>query len=224
MFLSRSWLVLVLAVLPAQQFSGVLEETDSVHEGTRRYDSYSITVEAMQQVTVRMTSEEFDTYLIVRSPGGTTYSNDDHDGTSVSQVDFVASEGGQWEILASAFTMDLGGAYTIDVTLGGIAEIDELSGRLDPTDTETPKGEYYDTHTIEVGDETPFTLELVAYGFDGYLVARSPQGEVWRNDDAGDTSLSRIGPLAGAGSWTVYVTTSFAAQVGAYDLKVIRLP
>ena len=133
-------------------------------------------------------------------------------------------EGGEWAILASAFTMDLGGAYTIEVTLGGIAEMETISGRLDPSDEEALKGEYYDTHTIEIADETPFTLELVAFGFDGYLVARSPDGQVWRNDDAGDASLSRIGSLSGAGTWTVTATTRFAGEVGAYDLHVIRVP
>jgi hypothetical protein len=46
---------------------------------------------------------------------------------------------------------------------------------------------------------------------------------MWRNDDAGGISLSRVGPLTGAaGDWTVYATSNGPEAVGAYDLRIIR--
>jgi hypothetical protein len=177
-----------------------------------------------QQVTVRMTSAEFDTYLIVRGPDGTEFVNDDFESMSVSQVDFVAPVAGEWTVMASGFDSDALGAYELEITFGGVGEVETISGRLDPSDSVALKGEYYDTYTIEISGDGDFVLELQSYGFDGYLVAESPSGERWRNDDAEDISLSRIGPLSGAGTWTVYVTTSFEEQVGAYDLRVIRFP
>lgn len=224
----KTFPVLLLLVLPAgipgQSFTGVLDATDPLWQDTRHFDAYPITLEEGQAATVRMTSEEFDTYLIVRSPGGQELTNDDYESMSVSQLEFIASEAGEWTVMASAFNRDQGGSYTLEVTLGGIAEIETLSGRLDPSDTEAIKGEFYDTHEIEITDDGPFTLELECFGFDGFLVARSPDGETWRNDDADDPSRSRIGPVSGAGTWTIIVTSAYAGGVGAYDLNIIRVP
>lgn len=217
-------LLLFAPGLQAQVHTGTLEASDPLLDGSRHYDSYPITVEMQQQVTVRMTSQEFDTYLIVRGPDGAEFINDDFESMSVSQVDFVAPAAGEWTVMASGFGTDALGSYELEITLGGVGQIETIAGRLDPSDPMALKGEYYDEHSIEVGDDGEFVLELEAYGFDGYLVAESPSGERWRNDDADRVSLSRIGPLSGMGTWTVYVTTSFEEQVGAYDLRIIRFP
>lgn len=223
----RIFLALVVmfaaAALP-QSFSGVLEASDPIVDDARHYDVYTVAMEKRQQVTIRMTSSEFDTYLIVRSPGGVTFTNDDFESQSVSQLEFLAPEAGKWTIMASAYDMSGSGSYTVDVTLGAIGEVETISGRLDPSDAEAIKGEYYDTHTIEVTDVRPFSIELSTFGFDGYLVVRSPDGQTYRNDDAESTTRSRVGPLTGSGTWTVMVTSAMAGEVGAYDLDIIRFP
>jgi len=220
--------MVVMAAIPtvaaAQTFSGVLDANDPLWEDSRPYDSYTVQVEQFQQVTVRMESPAFDTYLIVRGPNDETYSNDDFESQSVSQVEFVAPSGGTWTILASAYSTDMGGAYTVEVTLGAKGDVRTIEGRLTPNDEESLKGEYFDTHSVEIDGNSPFTVELTSYGFDGYLVVRAPDGRTWRNDDADSTELSRVGPLSGAGTWTVFVTSSSAEQVGAYDLRIIRFP
>lgn len=224
LFLMLSMAAATVSAAPAQSFSGVLASSDPVWESSRHYDTYTIEVAQNQQVTVHMTSSEFDTYLIVRGPDGTTYTNDDYESQSVSHLEFLATAAGNWMVMASAYDMQGAGSYTVDVTLGAVGEVETMSGRLDPTDPEALKGEYYDTHTIEVSDDRSFTVELTSFGFDGYLVVRSADGETWRNDDAESTTVSRIGPLSGVGTWTVIVTTASSDQVGAYDLKVIRFP
>lgn len=212
------------AAMPLQSFSGVLDASDPVVDDSRHYDAYTVTMEKRQQVTIRMSSSEFDTYLIARSPAGVTMTNDDFESQGVSQLEFLAPEGGKWTIMASAYDMQGSGSYTVEVTLGAIGDVETISGRLDPSDPEALKGEYHDIHTINVDDERPFTLELTSFGFDGYLVARSPDGQTWRNDDADSTARARIGPLMGAGAWTVTVTSAMAGEVGAYDLDIIRFP
>jgi hypothetical protein len=68
----------------------------------------------------------------------------------------------------------------------------------------------------------PFTVELASFGFDGYLVVRAPDGQTWRNDDAGSASLSRLSDLPPmSGEWTVWVTTLGMEEVGAYDLRIL---
>ena len=222
--LAMALTVSMLAAAPGQSFSGVLESSDPVWEDSRHYDAYTVEVEQNQQVTVSMESAEFDTYLIVRGPDGTTFTNDDFEGTNSSQVQFLALAGGKWTIMASAFGTEAGGSYSVEVTLGAVGEVEVIDGRLDPSDAQALKGEYYDAHVVEIGDERPFTVELISYGFDGYLVVQAAGGETWRNDDTDSMNVSRVGPLSGAGTWTVTVTTSSPEQMGAYDLRIIRFP
>ena len=64
----------------------------------------------------------------------------------------------------------MGGAYALEVYLGGIGKLEVFPGRLDPSDAVALKGEYYDTHSIDITTSEPFVVELVSLGFDGYLV------------------------------------------------------
>lgn len=220
------FLGLLAAPAVAQTHSGALEPGDTTREFGELYDAYSFEAQEGQQVTVRLEGEpNLDTYLIVRSPAGTEWTNDDFEGNNVSQVSFVAGEAGTWDVWASAYNSEQRGTYTVVITPGGIAEVTTVSGRLDPSDTQSIKGEYYDTHTIAAPVSGTFSVELVSYGFDGFLHVASPSGQHWRNDDAGSTTLSRIENLQGApGEWTVDVTTIGEGAVGAYDLRVLVFP
>lgn len=217
-------LLLLATVAQAQTYEGALEAGDSVREGEIWYDAYTFEAATAQRVRVRMTSSTFDTYLIARSPTGVETINDDFEGQEVSQLDFLTSEAGTWTVWASAYGATMSGAYTLEVNLGGIGKIETLTGRLDPSDAVALKGEYYDTHSIDVKTSEPFMIELVSLGFDGYLVVTAPSGETWRNDDAGSQTLSRVGPIQGMGTWRVDVTSVAAGEVGAYDVRIITLP
>lgn len=232
---------LLLLAAPAfgQSFSGELQDGDTSREGGNRYDAYTFTLRDGQQAKVRMQSDAFDTYLIVKGPDGAEYTNDDFEGTSVSQVEFVASKGGTWTVWASAFSDEGRGAYTVEVTPGKIAQIATTEGRLDPRDQQFPKGEFYDLVERRMGN-TSFSVELVSYGFDGFLVVQSPSGRYYRNDD--DT-MGGSGPVGDGGSsdgniqrsalrdlqpeagvWKIWVTSLGADTYGAYDLRVLTFP
>jgi hypothetical protein len=209
-------------VASAETFSGSLSSGDVTGESGKYVDTYTIEVADGQELTVSMRSEFFDTYLIVEAPDGTTTENDDF-GPSLSQVSLVADRGGTWTIRATSYSGGTTGDYTVEVTLGRIGESTVMEGRLDPRDELAIKGEYFDTHTLSFEPGAEYYVELSSYGFDGYLAVRGPSGEMWRNDDSGSTTLARVGPLQGAsGDWTVYVTTSYEGEMGAYDLKVTK--
>lgn len=231
--MQRLPLLLALAALavpaalaqPVQNLSGTLAAGDPTREGGMRYDAHAITAREGQMVKVRMTSDAFDTYLVVKGPNGEEHTNDDFEGTRVSQVEFVASTGGAWTVWASAFTGEAEGAYTVEVTPGAIATVELTEGRLDPRDKQLPKGEFYDLVERAFRSGVPFTVELKSYGFDGYLVLESPTGKMYRNDDDGDAATSRLRDVAPEpGTWKIYVTTTGADAMGAYDLRVITFP
>jgi hypothetical protein len=222
----RMLLTLALVLGPtaagAETFEGSLSSRDQTRDGGQPYDTYTFAAEAGQLVTVRMESDEFDTYLIVESPSGELSENDDTP-TGGSQLDLIVAEGGEWTIRASSYSSDTSGEYTVTVDKGAVGQVESSEGRLDTRDQSSIKGEYYDTHEVQLRPGQQAYIELRSLGFDGYLAVRSPSGQLWRNDDAGSTTRSLIGPLDGeAGAWTIYVTSVGAEAVGAYDLNVIR--
>jgi hypothetical protein len=206
----------------AETFTGSLASGDETNDTGKYVDTYTFEVAEGQQMTVSMRSDVFDTYLIVQSPNGTTSENDDF-GPGLSQVTLIADRAGTWTVMATSYSSGTVGDYTVDVELGAIGESTVTEGRLDPRDEIAVKGEYFDTHSMTLGAGAEYYVELSSYGFDGYLAVRSPSGEMWRNDDAGETSTARVGPIAGEdGEWTIFVTTSYEGEMGAYDLKVTR--
>ena len=204
----------------AQTFSGSLAAGDATNDGGKYVDTFTFEAAEGQEITVSMRSDLFDTYLIVEAPDGTPTENDDF-GPGLSQVSLISDRAGTWTVRATSYSSGTTGDYTVEVALGRIGESTLIEGRLDPRDELALKGEYFDTHPVSLEPGGEYYIELESFGFDGYLAVRSPSGETWRNDDAGSTSLARVGPLVGAaGEWTVFVTTSYEGELGAYDLTI----
>ncbi len=218
-------LLLFAATAHAQNHTGTLDGSDPVRNEGIPYDTYTFEAASAQKVLLRMESETFDTYLLVKSPSGVETYNDDFGNSSVSQMEFLASEAGTWTVWATAYDANQSGDYTLNINLGGTGRIETMEGRLDPSDKVALKGEYFDTLSFDVESAEQFYVEMVSYGFDGYLVVTSPSGDIWRNDDTdGQTTLSRVGPLQGRGKWRVDATSASSEEVGAYDVKIITLP
>lgn len=192
------------------------------------YDAYTVSVEDGNQFTVTMTSQEFDTYLIVKSPSGQQWTNDDFGSTSVSQVDFNAPMTGEYTIWATAFSDSGRGSYEVRVKESSATVVFTETGRLDYDDEKLIKGEYYDEFIVTAPSSGEFFVELMPLGFNGFMRVTSPSGAqqttdlyTYYNDDQRSV---RLGPFEGErGTWTVEVTTSSPMEVGAYDVRVIQM-
>jgi hypothetical protein len=205
-------------------FQGMLDDNDPQREGGRPYEAHTFSATLGHEVTVTMTAADFDTYLIVRSPSGQEWSNDDFGDTRTSQVSFTASTSGAYTVWASAYTTDGRGAYEVRVSTRAARILSTVEGRLDYEDAQQIKGEYFDTLTIRPPTSGTFYVELMPLGFRGYLRVTSPDGQRHVAESAWDARSVRVGPLQGApGAWTVDITTMERDQVGAYDLRVTVL-
>jgi len=219
--------LLLVNPVVAQEYSGTLTEDAPTRDNGANYDEYTFEAESDEEVTVRLEAptEDFDTYLIVEAPNGETYENDDFEGLYVSQVTFTAPVNGEYAIWASSYSSGGTGDYTVTVDRTRYEVIEEVSGRLDPEDEQSIKGEYFDSLTMDVPNG-PFIVELRALGFDGYLRVMSPDGESWRNDDYGPSEdsyrLSRVEDLEGdGGEWQIDVTSYSESETGAYDVRIL---
>lgn len=208
-------------------FEGVLEDSDPRQQG-KPYDAYAIAATDGNEVTVTMTSTLFDTYLIVKSPSGREWSNDDFGSTSVSQVTFNAPETGSYTIWATAFGDTGRGAYEVRVTEATATVVALESGRLDYDDEQLIKGEYYDSFTVTAPSSGEFFVELMPLGFSPFMRVTAPSGATQSTDLYGyynaDQRSARLGPFEGErGTWKVEITTGSPGEVGAYDVRVIQM-
>ncbi|HEX9951553.1 MAG TPA: hypothetical protein VGB53_07280 [Rubricoccaceae bacterium] len=104
----------------AQTHSGTLEDGDETLDSGEFADGYTVEATAGQTITVDLTSSDFDTYVILRSPSGEQFDNDDFDGsTEHSQIVQRAGEGGTWRVVATTYEEGMGGAYRLAIRTGG---------------------------------------------------------------------------------------------------------
>ena len=180
------------------------------------------------ELTVTMSADGFDTYLIVKSPTGQQWTNDDFGSTSVSQVQLNAPTSGAYTIWATAFSESGRGPYEVRVEQTSATVVFTESGRLDYEDEQLIKGEYYDEFAVTAPSSGEFFVELMPLGFSGFMRVTSPSG-VHRTTDlytyyGQDQRSTRLGPFEGErGTWTVEVTTASPGEVGAYDVRVIEM-
>ncbi|MFL6212033.1 MAG: PPC domain-containing protein, partial [Pyrinomonadaceae bacterium] len=115
-------------ISPGQTLNGALAGTDCGLGDGSFYDEYTFTATAGQQLSVSMSSTDFDTYLFLLKPSETfpsqtTLQDDDGGGGTNSRIPatsgFVTvSETGTYSILANSFDANQTGAYSVTLTFG----------------------------------------------------------------------------------------------------------
>lgn len=212
------------AMAQIDTLSGQLTTDDHRREEAQYYDAHTVDVESACSIRVWLDSDEFDAFLVVKTPNGVELTNDDNEGSN-SFIEVLADEPGTYTIWASAYEAESTGSYKLVIDQSDEISIDRTEGRLVPRDEQLPKGEYVDVITKKIDTKEPFTVRLKSYGFDGYLVVTSPSGQTFRNDDfEGDYTVSQLNGLEPEkGEWKIQVTTLNVEEVGAYDLDIITM-
>ncbi len=127
----------------ATALTGTLESTDATLQGYGYADTYTFEGVAGEYALVDLQSDVFDPYLLLRSPGGEEFTNDDYEGnTTRSLLNMALTESGTWEVVASSFMGDETGAYTLDLNM--VTSGSELADS-------SPRSE---TGSLAAGDET----------------------------------------------------------------------
>ncbi|MEO0557596.1 MAG: tetratricopeptide repeat protein [Bacteroidota bacterium] len=178
---------------------------------------------------VRMYATTFDTYLILRSPSGQQYDNDDAEGSwyeSRVEIGPERVEVGEWGIVATTYTAGDTGPFVVAHRSVG-TEINSRTldpggwagAALTPTDSVLRDSSYADLYTLP-SDGQPFEIRLLSNGFDPYVTLRSPSGElIWNDDYDGSQRESRVVVAAPeVGEWTVFANSYAAGETGEYAL------
>ncbi|MGC9453629.1 MAG: hypothetical protein ACP5HU_02085 [Phycisphaerae bacterium] len=242
LFMSAVFCGLVFCPVAAAQES-LVDVTGELAEGDQKLpkgeysDEHSFEVEAGQTIQAVVKSDDFDTFLILRSPSGKLYTNDDwKEQLDTSRVDVFGAEQGRWQATVTSFGVGEEGDYSLKIEQlpaepaheapepGESGVVLRRKGWLLPGGKRLPKGEIYEEYSFELEENVSIRVKLNSEGFDTFLVLRSPSGQQWVNDDWQEGRDSRIELVTSeAGEWTAMATSYAPAETGAFDLTVEQL-
>jgi hypothetical protein len=214
--------------------TGTLEEGDRQMDDGALYDAYVLHGRPGETLVVRMTSEEFDTYLHWGSDDDGDWmeedENDDYgDGTDSRLVVHLTDEG-EFELRAAGFDEDEQGAYELRVTAisqpsaGRITVGQTIRAELDESDHEGADG-YEDHYVIRGAPGAQVTVFAQSDDFDTYLEFgpwRDGQLDITADDDDGGqgTNSEMVAEFGDEGVYHVVVRSFDGEETGAYTLRV----
>lgn len=99
-----------------QTINGSLSSADLTRGNDAYIDKYSLTGRAGDEFVVDLSSSEFDTYLIVTTPNGEEFTNDDYQGnTERSRLRLIMEESGTVTLVVTSFSAGELGSYKLGV-------------------------------------------------------------------------------------------------------------
>lgn len=212
---------------PAATVTGELRDGDGTLSGGEYRDLHDFEGRAGDSIVLDLTSSAFDPYLMVLTPDGETFRNDDYDGSSTrSRLELTLTESGRYRVTVTSFAAGETGNYRLELP-GATAEaavvpVGTVSGRLEAGDDRLADGAFFDTHTFEGRSGQRVVVDLRSEDFDTVLQVVPPTRDVERNDDVSESSQnSRLElTLHESGTYRVRVTSFDSGMTGDYTLEL----
>lgn len=230
------------AVTLGQRVAGALAQGDQALLTGELSDVYALDALAGANVSLNLSSDAFDAYLVVIGPRGQRFENDDSGGTRNASLELAIPDAGRYLIFASTYRQGETGAYELKVlpaqrasamTTPGAATppaagaqpagaVQTVSGALAAGDTTLTTGEFSDTYTYDLVAGSTVRFRLSSTAFDPYLIVRPPSGPQADNDDLSpqDRNAGLDYVVTQTGPHRVQVTSFRSGEAGAYTLAV----
>ena len=211
--------------------NGTLEASDRTLSTGELFDAYVYQGRAGQRLSVRLQTDQFDPYLMVRGPGVTEDNDDAAEGDLNSLIDLTLPEDGAYRILATSYQAGERGDYTLSVGTtaqqpavvvdGTLRDGEPVSGEFSSADPTRQGGQSFESWSFQGSAGDSVTIELTSRDVDTFLILRTPDGVEETNDDISrrDTS-SRINMiLPTTGTYQVLASTYLSGAEGVYALE-----
>ncbi len=188
-------------------------------------DEFTFEGRSGQEAVIDLRSSDFDPYLIVSTPSGEQFDNDDYEGDmSRSLISLVLEESGTYEVLVTSYEAGESGGYTLQMDVGEAVELAGLreeTGTLGRGDSTLDDGEYLDVYEFSGRPGQRVTIDLRSNDFDTYLILEVPNGDQQENDDSEDTTDSLlVTDITESGNYRIGVTSYEPGESGAYRLTI----
>jgi hypothetical protein len=236
------------SIAVGQSVSGDLSSDDELYPDTSYFQRWQLSAARGQDVTIDLTSSEFDPVLIVRGAADSSLINDDGGPGCASRVVFTARTAGPFTILVNTtasphrqtghFTLSVSpGTKPVDALNSGdcqpagtasgpvrsIGIGQPLSGTLSSSDELYPDTTYFQRFQFSARIGQDITVDLASRDFDPVLIVRGTADTSLINDDGGPGCDSRVVFTAQtSGPFTVLANTTSdpVRQTGRFTLTV----
>lgn len=191
-------------------------------------------------VEITLSSEAFDTYLILTGPGEDVVAEDDDGGAEFnSKLVIALPEDGVYTIWVGSYSGESTGEYTLSLTeTEGVADGsdtsaleeptisygEEIRGRIATDGARDPEyGDRTDRQAFDGNAGDTVEISMTADEFDTYLILTGPDGTelVAEDDDGGSgTNSTIVTDLPADGVYTIWAGSYSGTDTGEYTLSV----
>lgn len=203
-------------------FDGLLSASAPSEEG-RYYHDFTVEAREGRLLRLSLSSGMFDPYLVVTSPSGSVFEDDDSGGNGDAFVEIEAPESGTYRVRATTYGAGGLGVYTLGFEESRPREpVADFTGEIDPTGVTDEAGRPFAEHEYEAEAGETAVIQAESADFDTVLTVRDPQGNiVAENDDFGSGWNSRVElEFARTGTYTITVSAYWDDQSGAYRVTI----
>lgn len=211
---------------------GALDSRDEF-DGSRYLDRLSVDLRSGDDVSVVLSSRDFDTVVQVWYDGRMVAENDDRRGGGTdSWAAFEAPYSGTYEVVVTTWASRTAGSYSLSVDVAdrrpppvssggyGSGGTGAIVGDLGYRDVADRSGRYTDSHWVNLSRGETLDIELSSGDFDTVVEVRLDGWVVATNDDARGTDSALRIEVGQSGQYEVVVTSYRAWESGRYTLSI----
>ena len=220
---------------------GYLDEEDNYDEDEEsHYDEYAFRAEAGRRYSITMSSEDFDSYLVLGTGSGDAMEeisrNDDSGGGYDSRILFSPQTSGSYTVRATSFGGGSAGAYRLQVSeaaavgplvVSPLAIGGTVNGTLDDSDQVADDGSFFDAYSFTGRQGERVEIVMRSDDLDSYLEVGEPAAAgdeffaEFSDDDSGGNLDSRIRmTLPRTGEYQVRAYSLYPDGTGAYTVTL----
>ncbi len=222
----------VTSIRAGDRIQGTLEPGDDMERSRGTFaDRYEIDLHAGDNVTIELTSTDFDCWLILRDPSGREVAfDDDSAGSLNSRIVHRADRGGTWSIVATSYGHD-DGDYQLSVNASSTTRSSpptqcaiggSVSGSLEFGDSQSSAGAFTDRVTFDASAGESLEVLVTSGEFDTTVTITDPNGaQLAFDDDGGGGTNSRASfTTVFGGTYTAVVSSYGTGETGAWQLTI----
>jgi hypothetical protein len=217
--------------------AGALGPGDSTLTSGEYSDHWGFIGKPGEVITVDLTSESFDPYLILTRPDGTQVEDDDGGTDTNARISQRLRLDGRYGLIVTSYAPGEMGPYTIWISEGlppapdsiaheapriPLSPGDSISGALAGDDTRLHGGHLLDVYTFDGKAGHTLVFDMKSTTIDSHLTLLHPDGEESVNDDAEpgvlNSHLEVTLPVDGA--YLLRASSFQQGEVGPYQLNV----